>query len=52
MTISESFSSSRPPIAFDDFAVEEAAGLDVITPITPGQQEVAVTVEVQFSIDA
>jgi uncharacterized protein YggE len=51
VTISESFSSSRPPIAFDDLAVSEAAGLDVITPITPGQQEVAVNLEVQFSID-
>ena len=47
--ISESFSPSRPPIAF---ATAELEGADssFVTPITPGEQQVAVSLNVQFSI--
>ncbi|MFO7700126.1 MAG: SIMPL domain-containing protein [Acidimicrobiia bacterium] len=47
--ISESFSSAQPPIWYDVRA--EASDGGAVTPITPGEQEVAVTLQVQFSID-
>lgn len=50
ISISESFSSSGPPIAFDEFSFA-ADGAESATPIVPGEQLVAVSLQVQFGID-
>ena len=47
--ISESFSSAQPPIWYEERAVASDGGF--ATPITPGEQEIAVTLQVHFSID-
>ena len=52
VSISETFTT--PSVPFDYRAYEEGAlggGADVATPITPGEQEVAVTIQVQFAIE-
>lgn len=49
-TISESFSTSQPPIRYDEEIASE--GADLATPIVPGEQEVAVMLQVEFDIDA
>jgi uncharacterized protein YggE len=48
--ISESFTSSGPPIPFEEAFAADAAG-ELATPIVPGEQLVAVTLQVQFAID-
>jgi hypothetical protein len=45
--ISESFSSTAPPVVYRDLAVTEEAGFE--TPIEAGQQQVAVTLQVRFA---
>jgi hypothetical protein len=45
--ISESFSSTAPPVVYRDLAVSEEAGFE--TPIEAGQQQVAVTLQVRFA---
>lgn len=50
ITITESFSTSRPPIAYEESARLDAAA-DVATPIVAGEEQVAVTLQVQFDID-
>lgn len=50
ISISESFSTSRPPIAYEEYAVGGAD--DAATPIVPGEQQVTVTIQVVFDIDA
>jgi uncharacterized protein YggE len=46
--ISESLSTAQPPIWFDERAAADSGS---VTPIAPGEQEVAVTLQVRFSID-
>ena len=50
ISISESFSTSGPPIAYEEFAVGGAD--DAATPIVPGEQQVTVSIQVVFGIDA
>lgn len=52
VSISESFSTSGPPIAFDDLVARTEAGDGAITPIQPGEQVVAVSLQVQFDIES
>ncbi len=52
VSISESFSTSGPPIPFDDFLARTESADGAITPIQPGEQAVAVSLQVQFDIDA
>lgn len=50
ISISESFSTSGPPIPFEELAF--AAEGDASTPILPGEQQVAVSLQVQFDIES
>lgn len=49
VAISESFTSTGPPIPFEEAFASDGAG-DLATPIVPGEQLVAVTLQVQFAI--
>lgn len=49
VAISESFANVEPIPVYRDFAVDEAGAFE--TPISSGQQEVAVTLQVQFATD-
>lgn len=51
VTISETFSSPRPPIEYA-VAEDSLGGADAITPIIPGGQDVVVTITVQFDIES
>lgn len=48
--ISESFSTSGPPIPFEELAFARADD-GASTPIVPGEQQVAVSLQVEFDID-
>lgn len=50
--ITETFAPSSPPIFFGDAAYSTSQARESDTPINPGEQVVAVSVSVQFSIDS
>lgn len=50
-TISETFAPRPQPFAYDEIAFAQADGADFTTPINPGEQQVAVSLSVQFSIE-
>lgn len=51
MTISETFAPRPQPFAYDEIAYARTDGTDVTTPINPGEQQVAVSLSIQFSIE-
>jgi uncharacterized protein len=48
-SIEESFTTSGPPISYEDYATAAGDG-DARTPIAPGQQDVEVVLQVEFAI--
>ncbi len=50
ISVSETFAPSPQPFAYDEIAFAQADGAEFATPINAGEQQVAVSLSVQFSI--
>lgn len=49
--ISENFTTQRPPVRYDEFGRAAGTVGDYTTSIAPGEQQVAVTLSVEFTIE-